>query len=186
MVDCNKQKEEDLLKENKQTSEDLQRKLYFLCEQLQKMVQALPQKYQQRIPNELLNGLAESLLDNTLIGIVNHLMDIQHVTEKQLFQQRLHFMNKQTLEVQEMLISEIDEASKAAQRLLLKERHKQELVEFDKKIILELDQKVYDQQRILEMAGVPGFEVTSDPAKIQVQIRLLDFILRLSQIEMPF
>lgn len=42
-----------------------------------------------------------------------------------------------------------------------------------------------DQQRILELAGVPGFEVTNDPMKIQVQIRLLDFILRLRQMKMP-
>lgn len=47
------------------------------------------------MPNELLCGLAESLVDNTVFGIVNHLMDIQHVTEKQLFQQRLQFINKQ-------------------------------------------------------------------------------------------
>lgn len=52
-------------------------------------------KYQQRIPNELLASLAESLLDNTVFAIVNHLMDIQHVTEKQLFQQRMQVINKQ-------------------------------------------------------------------------------------------
>lgn len=45
--------------------------------------------------------------------------------------------------------------------------------------------QVSDQQRILEMAGVPGFEVTNNPLKIKVQIRLLDFILRLSQMEVP-
>lgn len=50
------------------------------------------------MPNELLCGLAESLLDNTVFGIVDNLMDIQHVTEKQFFQQRLQFMNKHTCE----------------------------------------------------------------------------------------
>lgn len=50
------------------------------------------------MPNELLCGLAESLLDNTVFGIVDNLMDIQHVTEKQFFQQRLQFMNKHTSE----------------------------------------------------------------------------------------
>lgn len=50
-------------------------------------------KYQQRFPNELLCGLAECLLDNTVFGIVEHLMDIQHCTEKQLFRKRLRVIH---------------------------------------------------------------------------------------------
>ncbi|XP_054262562.1 gonadal protein gdl [Macrosteles quadrilineatus] len=166
--------------------EDLQRKLYFLNEKLQIMAKDLPPKYQQRIPNELLCGLAESLLDNTVFGIVDNLMDIQHVTEKQLFQQRLQFMNKHTLALQELMMNtQLDEETKAKQRSLMQASHKKEMQLFDMKLVTELDKKVSDQQRILEMAGVPGFEVTSDPVKIQVQIRLLDFILRLSQMQLP-
>lgn len=52
-------------------------------------------KYQQRFPNELLCGLSECLLDNTVFGIVEHLMDIQHYTEKQLFRKRLRVINDQ-------------------------------------------------------------------------------------------
>jgi len=166
--------------------EDLQRKLYFLNEQLQIMAKDLPPKYQQRIPNELLCGLAESLLDNTVFGIVDNLMDIQHVTEKQLFQQRLQFMNKHSSSLQELSsATHIDEETKAKHRALMQASHKKELQLFDMKLVTELDKKVSDQQRILEMAGVPGFEVTNDPIKIQVQIRLLDFILRLSQMQQP-
>jgi len=33
------------------------------------------------------------------------------------------------------------------------------------------------------MAGVPGFEITDDASRIQVQIRLCDFIIRLSLID---
>lgn len=51
-------------------------------------------KYQQRIPNELLCELAECLLDDTLYSIVKELTDIQHVTEKQMFQTRLEIINK--------------------------------------------------------------------------------------------
>lgn len=51
-------------------------------------------KYQQRIPNELLCELAECLLDETLYSIVKELVDIQHVTEKQMFQKRLEMINK--------------------------------------------------------------------------------------------
>lgn len=168
------------------TPQDLQRKLYFLNEQLQLMAKELPLKYQQRLPNELLCGLAESLLDNTVFGIVDNLMDIQHVTEKQLFQQRLHFTNKHTLALQELAMNtKMTKEDKAKHRIHLQAAHKKELALFDMKLVTELDKKVNDQQRILEMAGVPGFEVTNDPIKIQVQIRLLDFILRLSQIRVP-
>ncbi|XP_073981189.1 gonadal protein gdl isoform X1 [Rhodnius prolixus] len=163
----------------------LQRKLYFLNEQLQIMARDLPPKYQQRIPNELLCTLAESLLDNTVFSIINTLMDIQHVTEKHLFHQRLQLIYNQTLEIQDMMLTHKDEAVRFANSMTLKLKHKRDLKEFDKKIIEQLDQKVYDQQRFLEKAGVPGFEITDNPTKIQVQIRLLDFILRLSRMTMP-
>lgn len=42
-----------------------------------------------------------------------------------------------------------------------------------------------EQQNTLRMAGVPGFEVTDDASRIQVQIRLCDFIIRLSLQEQP-
>uniref|UniRef100_A0A0V0G755 Putative gonadal protein gdl n=1 Tax=Triatoma dimidiata TaxID=72491 RepID=A0A0V0G755_TRIDM len=163
----------------------LQRKLYFLNEQLQIMARDLPPKYQQRIPNELLCTLAESLLDNTVFSIINTLMDIQHVTEKHLFHQRLQLIYNQSLEIQDMMLTHKDEAVRFANNMTLKLKHKRDLKEFDKKIVEQLDQKVYDQQRFLEKAGVPGFEITDNPTKIQVQIRLLDFILRLSRMTMP-
>jgi DiGeorge syndrome critical region 6 (DGCR6) protein. len=51
-------------------------------------------KYQQRVPCELLSGLANALLNDTVFEIVKGLMEIQHVTEKHLFQQRLQLINK--------------------------------------------------------------------------------------------
>jgi len=53
----------------------------------------------------------------------------------------------------------------------------------DMKIILELDQKVMDQQSTLEKAGVPGFTVTNNSQEIRLQMYLLDFIIRLSQMD---
>ncbi|XP_024084368.1 gonadal protein gdl isoform X2 [Cimex lectularius] len=142
-------------------------------------------KIQQRIPNELLCALAESLLDNTVFRIVNTLMDIQHVTEKQIFHQRLQVTYNQTLEIQNMILKHQDTAVQFANTQTLKLKHKIELKEFDKKSIQQLDEKLHDQQRFLEKAGVPGFEVTDNPMQIQVQIRLLDFILRLSRMDLP-
>ena len=50
---------------------------------------------------------------------------------------------------------------------------------------MELDQKVMDQQSTLEKAGVPGFYVTNKPQDIRMQMYLLDFIVRLSKLDMP-
>lgn len=48
-----------------------------------------------RIPYELLSSLANCLLNDTIFEIVKGLMEIQVVTEKHLYQQRLQFVNKQ-------------------------------------------------------------------------------------------
>lgn len=167
------------------TPEDLQRKLYFLVEQLQHMAGELPPKYQMRLPYELLSGLANSLLNDTIFEIVKGLMEIQHVTEKHLFQQRLQLINQQKIEVQEALSAFGTDEEKAMTTLILQDKHKSELKQTDMKLVLQLDQKVADQQSILEKAGVPGFYVTNSPMEIQVQMRLCDFIIRLSKMEIP-
>ncbi|XP_029174924.1 gonadal protein gdl [Nylanderia fulva] len=166
------------------TPQDLQRKLYFLVEQLQHMAGELPPKYQMRLPYELLSGLANSLLNDTIFEIVKGLMEIQHVTEKHLFQQRLQLLNQQKIESQEVLLSTTDEELPAI-KVTLQKKHKEELKQLDMKLVLQLDQKVADQQGILEKAGVPGFYVTNNPMEIQVQMRLCDFIIRLSKMDIP-
>jgi len=167
------------------TPQDLQRKLYFLVEQLQRMAGELPAQYQMRLPYELLSSLANSLLNDTIFEIVKGLMEIQHVTEKHLFQQRLQLVNQQKIESEEPLSSTTIDEAVSATKTSLEKKHKEELKEMDMNIILQLDQKVSDQQSILEKAGVPGFYVTSNPLEIQVQMRLCDFIIRLSKMDVP-
>ncbi|XP_050537105.1 gonadal protein gdl [Daktulosphaira vitifoliae] len=162
---------------------ETQSRLYFLNEKLQQMVKELPRKYQQRIPNELLCELSQCLLDETLYSIVKELTGIQNVTEKQLFQKRLEMINMHSVSIQSLLKSDTEEPGKTKLRLKLQADHRKNLTEFDKKIINELDEKRREQQSILNMAGVPGFEVTDDASRIQVQIRLCDFIIRLSQMD---
>ncbi|XP_076546766.1 gonadal protein gdl isoform X3 [Osmia lignaria lignaria] len=113
------------------------------------------------------------------------LMEIQHVTEKHLFQQRLQLLNQQKIEMQESLSSISTEEERTAMKTALYKKHKDELKQLDMKLVLQLDQKVADQQSILEKAGVPGFYVTNNPIEIQVQMRLCDFIIRLSKMEVP-
>lgn len=46
-----------------------------------------------RLPYELLSSLANCLLNETVFEIVKGLLEIQHVTEQHLYQQRLQFLN---------------------------------------------------------------------------------------------
>lgn len=170
---------------NEPTPEALQRKLYFLLEQLQDMARELPPKYQMRVPIELLSGLANCLLNDTVFEIVKGLMEIQHVTEKHLFQQRQQIINKHALEIQNMINTTPNPEQQELQKTLLASRHKEELRHTDMKLVLQLDQKVSDQQVTLEKAGVPGFFVTNKPIEVKVQMHLLDFILRLSNMDIP-
>ncbi|XP_041976765.1 gonadal protein gdl [Aricia agestis] len=173
------------MEEANSTPEALQRKLYFLLEQLQVMARELPPKYQMRVPIELLSGLANCLLNETVFEIVKGLMEIQHVTEKHLFQQRLHIINKHTLEIRDMINSTPSPEQQEVKRNILLRRQKEELKQTDMKLVIQLDQKVSDQQDTLEKAGVPGFFVTSKPIEVKVQMYLLDFILRLSKMNIP-
>lgn len=52
----------------------------------------------------------------------------------------------------------------------------------DTHIIKMLDQKVIDQQSMLEKAGIPGFSVTVNSNEIQLQMYIVDFILKLRDI----
>lgn len=164
----------------------LQKKLYFLLEQLQNMASELPLKYQMRLPYELLSSLANCLLNETVFEIVKGLLEIQHVTEQHLFQQRLQFINAKKIEEQDLLKEYENNSEKkieVLQKFMIQQ--KEDLKEFDMKLVLELDKKVADQQKILEQAGVTGFYYTTNPIEIKVQMHLLDFLLRLSQMQMP-
>jgi len=71
------------------------------------------------------------------------------------------------------------------ERLKLVSRQKMEVKQNDMKIAMQLDQKVSDQQVMLEKAGVPGFYVTNNSSEIRLQMHLLEFILRLSAMPLP-
>lgn len=48
-----------------------------------------------RLPIELLSNLADCLLNETIFEIVKGLMEIQHMTEKQLYEQRCQIVERQ-------------------------------------------------------------------------------------------
>nr|CAG4644397.1 EOG090X0GJG [Lepidurus arcticus] len=166
------------------TAEETQQRLYFLHEKLQEMTKELPPKYQQRLPIELLSSLANALLSDTIFEIVVGLSEIQQITEKQLLHQRLELLKKQKGKLKQFVSSEVIEEIKLSQeeqRTTLAGRLKEEQKQFDMNIILQLDQKVREQQAALEGAGVPGFHVTNTPDEVQVQMYLLQFIIKLAR-----
>nr|CAG4641294.1 EOG090X0GJG [Eulimnadia texana] len=166
------------------SGEELQQHLYTLLQRLQEMARELPEQFQQRIPNELLAGLANCLLNETIFEIVRGLTEIQHGTEKQLLQQRMQLLqrhkgkysrsSKRHREKHPALIEE------EKNELLVKQR--QEVEEADMNLIRQLDQLVANQQATLQKVGVPGFHETTNQQEIQVQTYLLDFINKLDKL----
>uniref|UniRef100_A0A8C5LSN2 Uncharacterized protein n=1 Tax=Leptobrachium leishanense TaxID=445787 RepID=A0A8C5LSN2_9ANUR len=131
---------------------------------------------QQRLSHTILSDLALALIDGTVFEIVQGLLEIQHLTEKNLYNQRLklhaeHRALKQDLirkhkEAQQACKTHNMSVLKAAQQKeveSLENRIKEEQRMMDEKIVIELDQKVIDQQSTLEKAGVSGFYITTNP-----------------------
>ncbi|XP_077540445.1 gonadal protein gdl isoform X2 [Haemaphysalis longicornis] len=174
--------------------EHLQQRHYALFKELQQMSAELPQKYQQRLPYELLSSLANSLLDGTVYDIVRGLKELQTLDEATLFSTRKSVLNshqeteaelvRRQKEQREALLAAgqslpLISLAQEKEREAMKKMHTEEVNRLDMKIITQLDQCVSDQQVTLEKAGVPGFFVTNSPTEISIQMYLLQFILRL-------
>ncbi|KAG1927439.1 protein DGCR6 [Pimephales promelas] len=65
-----------------------QERHYYLLSELQALVKDLPSSFQQRLSYTTLSDLAQALIDGTVYEIVQGLLDIQHLTEKNLYNQR--------------------------------------------------------------------------------------------------
>ncbi|XP_020654761.3 protein DGCR6 [Pogona vitticeps] len=167
---------------------------YQLLSELQALVKDLPSSSQQRLSYTILSDLALALLDGTVFEIVQGLLEIQHLTERNLYNQRLKLHNEHRALKQEMLHKhrEAQQSCRAHNLPLLKAAQQRELeameqriheeqLMVDKKIVLELDQKVMDQQSTLEKAGVSGFYITTNPQELTLQMNLLELIQKLQQ-----
>ncbi|XP_024095715.2 protein DGCR6L isoform X3 [Pongo abelii] len=153
-----------------------QERHYQLLSALQSLVKELPSSFQQRLSYTTLSDLALALLDGTVFEIVQGLLEIQHLTEKSLYNQRLRLQNEHRV-LRQALRQKHQEAQQACrphnlpvlqvaqQRELEAVEHRihEEQQAMDRKIVLELDRKVADQQSTLEKAGVAGFYVTTNP-----------------------
>uniref|UniRef100_A0A8C5TTR1 DGCR6 protein n=1 Tax=Malurus cyaneus samueli TaxID=2593467 RepID=A0A8C5TTR1_9PASS len=186
-----------------------QERHYRLLAELQALVKALPSACQQRLSYTTLSELALALLDGTVFEIVQGLLEIQHLTEKNLYSQRrqLHSEHrglKQELfhrhkEAQQCCRPHNLPLLRAAQQRemeAMEQQIREEQRMMDEKIVLELDQKVIDQQSTLEKAGVSGFYITTNPQdrchtrpgswlvpELTLQMNLLELIRKLQQKE---
>ncbi|XP_053092500.1 protein DGCR6 isoform X1 [Pangasianodon hypophthalmus] len=179
-----------------------QERHYYLLSELQILVKDLPSWFQQRLSYTTLSDLAQALIDGTVYEIVQGLLDIQHLTEKNLYNQRqkLHnehrgcalsqvlkheLIRKQKVALQNCKSHNLTvlKASQRAETEGLEQRVKDEQRMMDEKIVAEMDQKVLDQQNTLEKAGVPGFYITTIPQEVTMQMNLLELILKLQQKE---
>ena len=66
----------------------------------------------------------------------------------------------------------------------LDKRIEYEITQMDERILTELDRRCTDQQTTLEKAGVPGFYSTTVPQEVKLQMYLLEFILKLSKMDL--
>ncbi|XP_030074878.1 protein DGCR6 [Microcaecilia unicolor] len=180
-----------LYQEPADTSKQQERHYYFLSE-LQNLVKDLPSSCQQRLSYTILSDLALALIDGAVFEIVQGLLEIQHLTEKNLYNQRLKLHGEHRVLKQDLLRKhrEAQQSCKAHNLLILRaaqqremecleHRIKEEQRMMDEKIVLELDQKVVDQQSTLEKAGVSGFFVTTNPQELTLQMNLLELIRKL-------
>lgn len=173
-----------------------QERHYYLLSELQTLVKGLSSSFQQRLTYNTLSDLALALIDGTVYEIVQGLLDIQHLTEKNLYNQRqkLHCehqglklglikKHKDALQTCKTHNLAILQSNQQAELEALEVRVREEQRMMDKKIVSEMDQKVIDQQNTLEKAGVPGFYVTTNPQELTLQMNLLELILKLQQKE---
>ncbi|KAK2899201.1 hypothetical protein Q8A67_010619 [Cirrhinus molitorella] len=173
-----------------------QERHYYLLSELQMLVKDLPSSFQQRLSYTTLSDLAQALIDGTVYEIVQGLLDIQHLTEKNLYNQRqkLHSehralkqdlvrKHKQALQTCKSHNLAVLKTNQRAEAEALDQRVKDEQRMMDEKIVAEMDQKVLDQQNTLEKAGVPGFFITTNPQEVMMQMNLLELILKLQQKE---
>uniref|UniRef100_UPI0037E8D4FC protein DGCR6 n=1 Tax=Semicossyphus pulcher TaxID=241346 RepID=UPI0037E8D4FC len=171
-----------------------QERHYYLLSELQTLVKDLPSSFQQRLSYNTLSDLALALIDGTVYEIVQGLLDIQHLTEKNLYNQRQKLHSEHQALKQDLLRKHkealqsckshnlaILKSNQQAELEALEIRVREEQKMMDKKIVAEMDQKVVDQQNTLEKAGVPGFYITTNPQELTVQMNLLELILKLQQ-----
>ena len=156
------------------------------------------QKYpeiQSRFTNDFKNKFLLCISDSSVGEIIEGLQDIQKIS-----MERFSTKRKDLIRIQQQKSRDLEERHSSVLRRRsvrnagmvmvpdenmirekedLQRRHEEELIVFDRKIVLDLDQKLLDQQQTLETAGVPGFFTTSNPEEVDFQMKLIAIIFEM-------
>lgn len=178
-----------------QMSEEVRHKYEFCYRKLKLFREQLPSHLLSKLLSPQLKELARSLIDGTVFEIVRELEDIQKLTERSLLKKRVEMANRQKSRKVELTKRHLQEFASAEEKPhtlpLLKSKHETESKDLekklaeetrstDKKIVLELDQIVADQQSTMQQCAVPIFTVTNNPQDVQLQMHLLRFLQKMS------
>ena len=161
---------------------------------LAKYREELPPVCRASVTDVKLWELASCLLDGTVFDIVRELEEIQQLSERSLLNRRIKAVGAHKSQRTEMVRRHgkevlgcqrrkhdlpVVKARHDAEKRDLEKRLAEELRSVDKKVILELDQIVTEQQATLQQAAVPFFTVTNKPEDIRLQMHVLGFIQKL-------
>ena len=181
-----------------QLSEASQRKYDLFFRNLCKYRDNLAANLKPRMPDGHLRELALSLLDDTVFDIVQELEDIQSLSERQLLNKRMKVIGRHKTMKLDMTKRHKEEVNRckhkphtlpllkvdhSREKEVLEKQLAEEVTATDQEIIMELDQLVSNQQSTLYQAAVPFFAVTNNAQDIQLQIHVLRFIQKLSQLK---
>ena len=180
---------------SQQLSTDEQHKMDFFYRKLKVFREQLPSNLMSKLSSHQLRELASSLLDGTVFAIVSELEEIQKLTERSLLEKRMEVLShhkSQRVELTKQQSQELSAAEGKPHTLsLVTSRHESEKGELekklsdelrstDKKIVLELDQLVTDQQSTMQQCALPLFYVTNNPQEVQLQMHLLRFLQKMN------
>ncbi|CAF1003704.1 unnamed protein product [Adineta ricciae] len=168
-----------------------------IAEQLKHMISSLPAKLQERFENDdLIEHLITVSLDRNVIDIINSLQETQERTEKTLFNERQKLVQKAKEQEMDLVRRHAEDEARCADRpqhlSLLQSANKSEFEtfvkriadeqqRFDMKIILDLDQKMLEQQTRLEKAGVSCMHATNKPPDVRLQMFIIEFIQHIAK-----
>ncbi|KAI7688816.1 Gonadal protein gdl, partial [Sarcoptes scabiei] len=139
---------------------------------------------QARISDQLLQDLAYTLIDKTVMSILIMLRAQQQNEQNSLVEWRDGEMRKLQDQRQSIIddiyrrfdAKEIDPIQRDHLLNEMERNHKLQIDSIDQKIINSLDSTVKEQQKILMDAMIPGFFVTEKYDEKEIQMKLLDFI----------
>ncbi|KAF9172533.1 hypothetical protein BGX21_010757 [Mortierella sp. AD011] len=131
-----------------------------------------------KITPQLLKRLAsiaesDAQQGGALLKEIKVLRERQIKAEKSLFEKREALLAKHKRDLMKLQASEIMGINVTSQTQQTKAAHMEELKQFDKNVVYELDKEITVVQRSLSKSGVPMMSCTSDPTMISSQIRVL-------------